>query len=64
LLTNVAFAPGSSISILGDFAFSWCSSLQSISLPSSIQALSSSCFLNCAHLASIVLEADSHLSTQ
>jgi hypothetical protein len=44
---SVRFDVGGRISTLGDHAFSYCSSLQSICIPSSIEVISKCCFACC-----------------
>jgi hypothetical protein len=60
----VTFESGSAIAHLGDSAFQHCSVLQSMSLPSSIQTISPSCFNSCRSFTRLVLEAGCCLSPQ
>ncbi len=45
----------SSVTNIGDYAFSGCRSLTSISIPSSVTSIGSSAFYNCSSLTSIVI---------
>jgi hypothetical protein len=63
-LSDVSFEPGYKASVLGKSAFSGCTSLQSIWIPSSIEIISQLCFNNCRKLESIVLEAGWKLSPE
>jgi hypothetical protein len=49
----LTFEAGCHLSILGPAAFAWCSGLQSIGLPSSIETMYDSSFQNCPELESI-----------
>jgi hypothetical protein len=61
-LENVAFEPGSHISILGAGAFEKCVLLKSIYIPSSIETISDDCFFHCDSLVSVSFEDGSRLS--
>jgi hypothetical protein len=61
-LSSVLFESGSKLSVIQRGAFSVCSSLQSICIPSSVQTLCENCFLS-AGLSSVTFESDSQLST-
>jgi hypothetical protein len=60
----VSFESGGGLSPVGDYSFSGCSSLRSIYLPSSIEAISPLSFINCFNLVNIVLEVGGHLSAE
>ena len=45
----------SSVTSLGDYCFSFCSSLTSITIPSSVTSLGGSCFFDCSGLTSITI---------
>jgi hypothetical protein len=55
------FDRGSHISFLGESAFRICS-LQSISVPSSIESISASCFSGCKNLSNVTFAPDCRLS--
>jgi hypothetical protein len=59
----LAFESNCKVSILGKAAFQNCSSLQSISIPSSIETISQSCFGGCRKLSSFKFETGSRIST-
>jgi hypothetical protein len=50
------------LSTLGEGAFSNCSSLQSICIPSSIETIASLCFWNCDNLSVLTFESCSKIS--
>jgi hypothetical protein len=57
----VRFEADSRLSTLGESAFAYCA-LQSISIPSSIQAIPEACFFSCRRLSSVTFEAGYRLS--
>jgi hypothetical protein len=59
----LAFASDCQVSTLGVQAFSGCSSLQSICIPSSIESICDYCFSNCASLSSLTFASDCKVST-
>ena len=44
-----------SVTSLGDYCFSWCKSLTSITIPSSVTSLGDECFSGCSSLTSITI---------
>jgi hypothetical protein len=60
----VTFEPGCRLSTLGESAFAGCSSLRSIFIPSSIEAISRFGFRQCENLVRIVLESGGELSAE
>jgi hypothetical protein len=59
---SVEFEADCRVSILGEFAFSDCSVLQSICVPSSVQKICDECFVGCTNLSNVTFESDSRLS--
>jgi hypothetical protein len=57
----VAFEFGSVLSQIGDHAFAYCCSLQSILIPRTVQILGCECFSNCLWLATTTFESNSEL---
>jgi hypothetical protein len=60
----LTFEFGSRLSILGNWAFESCESLQSIFIPSSVEWIELGCFDQCGSLVSIAVAADSKLSAE
>jgi hypothetical protein len=59
----LTFSADSKISTLGREAFSSCSALQSIRIPSSVQEIAWYCFMDCRTLANCTFEPGSKIST-
>jgi hypothetical protein len=59
---KLTFETGSKLAIVRDFAFSECSALQSICIPSSIEIMAKSCFNGCTSLAHLTFEPGSEIS--
>ena len=57
-LTEVYFAAGSSVSVIGKDAFKDCTNLEKIVLPTSVKTIESGAFENCASLKEIVFTGD------
>jgi hypothetical protein len=62
-LLNVIFAADSHLSVIRDCAFSCCSSLLTICIPSSVTALCLFCFHGCESLSMVTFESPSRLLT-
>jgi hypothetical protein len=63
-LSHFTFERDSKLSNLAPFAFSDCSKLRFISLPSLLERLSPMCFVQCRNLVGIECEAGSRLSAE
>jgi hypothetical protein len=53
----LTFQSGRRVLTLGSAAFSRCSSLQSICIPSSIETISTKCFAGCKSLSNVTFES-------
>jgi hypothetical protein len=60
-LAQLAFESGGNIAHLGESAFSDCSSLRSISVPSSLETIPDCYSIGCLNLASLTFEPDSQM---
>jgi hypothetical protein len=62
-LSTVTFESGSQLLRIDEEAFSYCSSLESISIPSSVKEIGDRCFAFCDSLSKVTFESGSRLST-
>ncbi len=56
--TEIVIDPSAGYTALGEYAFFYCSSLTSITLPASVTSIGSGAFQNCSSLTSITLPAN------
>jgi hypothetical protein len=61
-LSTATFESGCAMSILDEYAFASCSSLQSICIPSSIEAIAPFCFTNCRPLSTVTFDSRCRIS--
>ena len=54
-ITTITFAKNSQLQIIGDYAFFMCTSLTSITIPTSITSINGRAFANCTSLTSITI---------
>jgi hypothetical protein len=62
MLSRVRFESGSKVTCFMAHAFSYCSSLSSICIRSSVTELGNSCFAGCLSLSALTWDSGSHLS--
>jgi hypothetical protein len=60
-ISGITFANGGQFREISPFAFLFCSSLQSISIPAFVEVFDRKCFDSCCSLVAVVYEADSCL---
>jgi hypothetical protein len=61
-LSDVTFASGCRVSVLGKAAFSSCSSLSSMFIPASVETICSECFRHCEALSDVAFDPDCRLT--
>lgn len=54
-ITSVTFGENSQLTSIGDGAFNWCESLESITIPDSVTSIGDGAFYRCAKLTSITI---------
>jgi len=62
-LTSVTFDEGSQLASIGDSAFSGCTELTSITIPSSVISIGEEVFAGCSTLTSVTFDEDSQLAS-
>ena len=61
-LTSVTFEEDSQLTSIGDYAFYNCTTIESLTIPSSVQKIEGNSFIDCSSLYSVTFENDSQLT--
>lgn len=61
-LNSVVFCEGAQLKSIGDYAFSYCSALKTITVPYSVESINQFAFTHCTGLESVTFEENSQLT--